>query len=199
MGFASYRGRIMRYTAPGRDLERENFAAGGAERCVAAIWPDLARIMPLYLYPHEWYLLDARLDIYSTRYFPGRRCVGIFCDIWNAVQATRGAWLLWEREGKRIVGDARLYPETEREGMIDFALHAAHRQAAPALLAALLAEAAQRGLRRVRCMISRHDAEKMEDIAAAGFARIETDAATEERFAVFARDVAAPATPPSAS
>jgi len=188
MGFALRNPRIMVCARDEQDYEKRHFAPTPTHSVISAAWPDLARTVPLFVHPHPWYLLDARVKMYSTRYLTTHRCVGTFTDTWQMVRATRGAWFLLEAAGGRIVGSGVLYPEAATGGLADFVVHENHLAAAGMLFDALAGEAVRRGMRRVQMQRSARDGRKAEIARANGF-RLTARAQGTDGFLTLAMDL----------
>ena len=127
-GFRYHVGDGMRYLAPdAADFDRRWFAAGGAATIRDAHWGDLARLCVLYNHPDPAWLIKDPL----SAAFRDTRYESHFVRVLRQLEAGRGAFLVLEASGSRVVGAAAF----RRRGHL---LRAARRHPEPARRTRLL-------------------------------------------------------------
>ena len=79
-----------------------------AEESPATITPGTAAdripMIPLIVCPHDWQVLDANVNVYSTRYATQSSCMGLYPRYEALAEAGRGAWFAAYTDSGRLVG-----------------------------------------------------------------------------------------------
>lgn len=169
-GFRRVAGAIMRHDGPSPIADP--FAPGQATTIRPGAWGDMPGFVRLIAEPLTTTVLDYPRAILSVAAIPARRCVSAFTSIWEDV-ARQGGVMLVLASGRRILGFGTLTPgpgpAREHTATVDFALHDAYADAADALVAGLLDEAAAREITTLEAHIAVTDAGKRAVVDRAGF------------------------------
>lgn len=176
-GFAWHNGSVMRHAFSAGDFESQYFAAGQPAKVRAATWADLPGLTLLAAQPLATVCLDYPRGLLSGRYVTLERCLSNFPVLWYETAARGGllSVLAAPKTGRvlgfgsvtRAAGAARNHTAT-----IDFAVHDHYAAQLPELLAQLLADARDLGVRQFQACIATGDETKLRALRAAGFAEI---------------------------
>jgi len=109
LGFRELVGSVYRR---GEFSAARNFAPGLPTRPHAATWRDMGSILPLYLLPHPCMVMDAAIELPSTRLFAPWRCFRIFWESWQSV-GDAGSWELLENSPGWTVASALARPRSD--------------------------------------------------------------------------------------
>jgi ribosomal protein S18 acetylase RimI-like enzyme len=168
-GFRPLIGDGMRYLTPGReDFDRTYFADAGPAHLRPGTWGDLARVSALYNQPEpDWLVKD-----YPRRVFRDMRYEGHYLRVWKPCSQGRGQVLVLENPLGRVVGIASLvevdsYFEQQIRVLECWACPAYLAQL-PALVEALVEEAARARVEIIQAYVAETDAMKLAILAAAG-------------------------------
>jgi GNAT superfamily N-acetyltransferase len=105
LGFSTITGQLMCRSAGGAD-PFSGFMHGGTTTRSVADWDCLPLLVPLYAWPHDCKLLDADLDIASTRIGHASRCLGLFWNTWRTTLADGGRWEILQNQAGWVVASA---------------------------------------------------------------------------------------------
>ena len=70
-------------------------------------------MIPLIITPHDWWVLDANVELYSTRYIEQNSCMGLYPRYAKLVEQGAGAWFAARTRDGRLVGLASARPDRE--------------------------------------------------------------------------------------
>ena len=65
---------------------------------------DRISMIPLIVCPHDWQVLDANVNVYSTRYATQSSCMGLYPRYAALAEADRGSWFAAYTDAGRLVG-----------------------------------------------------------------------------------------------
>ena len=68
-------------------------------------------MIPLIVAPHDWWVLDANVALYSTRYIEQNSCMGLYPRYAKLVEQGTGAWFAARTRDGRLVGLASARPD----------------------------------------------------------------------------------------
>ena len=169
-GFRYHVGDGMRYLAPdAADFDRRWFAAGGAATIRDAHWGDLARLCVLYNHPDPaWRIKDP-----LSAAFRDTRYESHFVRVLRQLEDGRGAFLVLEASGSRVVGAAAFRREDtfyeQHVATLSLRVARGYFSLAAELLETAAARAAALGIRQLALPVAAEDHEPRRLAAAAGF------------------------------
>lgn len=120
-GFRSFTGNVY---CRGEHALMRDLAPGLPVSAHRAGWADIGRILPLYLLPHPCIVIDAGVELLSTRLAPPWRCFRIFWDTWRSIESG-GDWELLINSAGWAVASAVARPNARPGGgfHLDFVWH----------------------------------------------------------------------------
>ena len=80
-------------------------------------------MIPLIVTPHDWWVLDANVELYSTRYIEQNSCMGLYPRYAKLVEQGAGAWFAARTRDGRLVGLASARPDGEGACQVDGFVH----------------------------------------------------------------------------
>ena len=80
-------------------------------------------MIPLIIAPHDWRVLDANVELYSTRYLEQNSCMGLYPRYAKLVEQCAGAWFAARTRDGRLVGLASARPDGEGACQVDGFVH----------------------------------------------------------------------------
>ena len=80
-------------------------------------------MIPLIVTPHDWRVLDANVELYSTRYLEQNSCMGLYPRYAKLVEQGAGAWFAARSRDGRLVGLASARPDGEGACQVDGFVH----------------------------------------------------------------------------
>ena len=170
-GFRYHVGDGMRYLAPdAANFDRRWFAPGGAATIRDAHWGDLARLCVLYNHPDPPWLVKDPL----SAAFRDTRYERHFVSVLRQIEDARGAFLVLEAAGARVVGAAafRRLDTFHEQHVATLSLRVARGYfgLAADLLETAAVRAATLGIRQLALPLATEDDEPRRLAEAAGFA-----------------------------
>jgi len=128
-------------------------------------------MVPLILTPHDWQVMDANVNILSTRYAIQSSCGGLYPRYERLPADARGAWFAARTDQARVVGLATARLEGPEECLVDGFVHLNYGEAWEPLVEKTIAWARARGAGECRARVSVEDEEKMAMFEPLGFRR----------------------------
>lgn len=175
-GFRDYNGHVMRRLSPGVEeegFERRLFARAEPAGVRPAVWSDVSRVAALYAAPHPWLVQDYQEDLITHPSLTKLRYFSIFPALMLRAERPGGSVQVLETSRKRIVGLAALLPEPapfqEHVGRLDFLIRPEFLDQGQELLAAVLNQAGQGGIRIVEARFASCDEAKVKLARESGF------------------------------
>ena len=169
-GFRYHVGDGMRYLAPAAaDFDQRWFEGGAPATIREAHWGDLARLCVLYNHPDPAWLIKDSL----SASFRDTRYESHFVRVMRQLEAARGAFLVLEAPGSRVVGAVafrRLDTFYEQHvASLSFRVARAYFEQTRELLDAAAARATALGVRQLALMVAADDHEQRHLAQSAGF------------------------------
>ena len=84
---------------------------------------DRLAIIPLIMTPHDEFVLDANLDLFSSRYTVQNSCMGLYSKYDSLGDDGRGAWFVARSERGRVVGLSSVNMDDSHRAQIDGFVH----------------------------------------------------------------------------
>ena len=124
LGFQEVAGRVMRRVAEEHESP-VSLVPGLPVVPRPANWSDIARVVPLYAWPHECLMVESSIGYPSVLIEPPYRCVRIFWELWDATIARSGWWRVLENSGGWLVAGATARSDKESV-QVDYIWHPAY-------------------------------------------------------------------------
>ena len=153
-----------------------DYFKGFRQAVVAPASPhDRIPIIPLLLAPHSWQVLDANAEIYSTKYFTQRSCMGLYRR-YNALTLSGRATIFSARTSEgHVIGLSSAQIDDAGECQIDgFAAEGHHDSWLPLIRAAIEWHETQ-SASKLRVKLSFRDKEKRSLFQSLGFQVVSED------------------------
>ncbi len=125
-------------------------------------------MIPLLHAPHDWQVLDANAEMYSTRCCVQYSCMGLYRRYLAALAGGRGEWFCARTADGRVVGLSTVHVSGAACQLDGFA-HPYFAAAWPDLMAAAMQRGAARGAGECRAVVCVEDEEKRSLFEGLGF------------------------------
>ena len=125
-------------------------------------------MIPLLHAPHDWQVLDANAEMYSTRCSVQYSCMGLYRRYLAALAGGRGEWFCARTADGRVVGLSTVHVSGAACQLDGFA-HPYFAAAWPDLMAAAMQRGAARGAGECRAVVCVEDEEKRSLFEGLGF------------------------------
>ena len=125
-------------------------------------------MIPLLHAPHDWQVLDANAEMYSTRCCVQYSCMGLYRRYLAALAGSRGEWFCARTADGRVVGLSTVHVSGAACQLDGFA-HPYFAAAWPDLMAAAMQRGAARGAGECRAVVCVEDEEKRSLFEGLGF------------------------------
>jgi len=126
-------------------------------------------MVPLIVTPHDWQVMDANVNIFSTRYAIQNSCGGLYQRYEGLLADARGAWFAARTDQARVVGLATARLDESQGCLIDGFVHRNFGEAWEPLIEKTIEWAKARGAGKCRVRASVEDEEKVALFEALGF------------------------------
>jgi GNAT superfamily N-acetyltransferase len=146
-----------------------NFSNSGTIKVKAGTPADRIQIIPLIVTPHDWQVMDANLNIFSTRYVVQRSCMGLYPRYESLCSDGRGAWFAARNDQEQTVGLSTVRFDGSEKCLVDGFVLSKYAGSWEILMQASLSWASAQNIRTCRAKISLEDEEKMSLFEASGF------------------------------
>ena len=125
-------------------------------------------MIPLIVTPHDWWVLDANVELFSCRYCVQHSCMGLFPRYSRRLQ-DRGEFFAASTSDGRAVGLASARLDSSGHCWVDGFLHRNFSEAWEALIAEAANWGTDRGAVVLKARVAREDEEKVERFRDLGF------------------------------
>jgi GNAT superfamily N-acetyltransferase len=118
-------------------------------------------MVPLLVTPHNWQVLDANLDLFSTRYVVQRSCMGLFPRFLRLQSEDQGSWFVAQNDFDQTVGLSSARIDGSGRCHVDGFTHHKYSSAWEDLIHESVSWAADRGSGICMARVSAEDEEKI--------------------------------------
>lgn len=132
---------------------------------------DRIPMIPLLLSPHDWQVLDANTEIYSTRYRVQNSCMGLYPKYSTLTEKQRGTWFSAVSNDGRLLGIATVLLIDGITCQIDGFAHKYHQTCWKPLMQTAMDWAGKKGASLWRATVSIEDEEKQALFESLGFSK----------------------------
>ncbi len=157
LGFGDYRGIVMRYLWSQADrFDAEYWRAEASVEVREVRWGDFPAVQALASVSASMYTYDLPRNLFSSRYVPPERFLGIFPEMMGALGKYGGvACVLVARPAETVVGIAQVRrlpgPARQHLAELDFYVHDNFLEHATTLVRETMLRCRQLPVRRLRC------------------------------------------------
>ena len=138
---------------------------------------DRIPMIPLIVCPHDWQVLDANVNIYSTRYATQSSCMGLYPRYEALAAAACGAWFAAYTDSGRLVGLSTAQLGESNVCQVDGFTHQRYENVFDDLINAAVHWGTRHNADTVYATVSVEDEEKRARFEAVGFHAIGADQA----------------------
>ncbi len=150
------------------DYFRKGSAAAGTT--VAEATPaDRVPMIPLIVCPHDWQVMDANTNVFSTRYATQISCMGLHLRYQRITQKGEGAWYSARTADGRVVGLSTARKSGGGDVQVDGFTHARFAGSWEGLLQAAMEGRVGEGALEYFAVVSVEDEEKQDLFRSLGF------------------------------
>lgn len=149
-----------------------NFSERSAIKVAAGTPADRIPIIPLIVTPHDWQVMDANLDIFSTRYVIQRSCMGLYPRYASLCNNGRGAWFAARNDLKQTVGLSTVRFDGSERCQIDGFVHSKYSGSWEILIQAAIYWASAQGKGVFWARVSVEDEEKISLFETSAFRQV---------------------------
>jgi len=128
-------------------------------------------MIPLIVSPHDWQVMDAQVNIFSTRHACQRSCMGLY-PRYQRLAARGGLWFAAETDDHRTVALATARMDEDGAGQIDGFAHANFPSARAAVIRTAIEWTTEMGTDKVWARLSEEDEEKQRFFESLGFHKV---------------------------
>ena len=146
-----------------------HFDEAGPVLIAEATAADRLGVIPLLVAPHEWQVLDANLQMFSTRYAQQNSCMGLYPRYQAIRDGGRGNWYSARTRDGRVVGLSSVRVHGDGKSQIDAFAHSRHLGCMSSLIENAAQWATSKGAATLQAHVLEDDAAKLELFEQAGF------------------------------
>ncbi len=140
---------------------------------VAAAEPgDRTAIIPLLMSPHDSYVLDANVGIFSPKHALQSSCMGLYPQYQKLRENGGGEWFAARTDDGRVVGLSSVRLDADGTARLDGFAHHCHADGLNALIAQAAEWAAKREAAVLESVVAVADQRKLSHFAAMGFQNV---------------------------
>jgi GNAT superfamily N-acetyltransferase len=126
-------------------------------------------MIPLIVLPHDWLIMDAILDIYSTRYVLQRSCMGLYPRYEKLRADGNGSWFAAKNDYNQTVGLSSARIDVLKRCQVDGFIHYKYKFLWEDLIKEAILWAADQNARACWARLSVEDEEKISMFEASSF------------------------------
>ena len=146
-----------------------HYPTGRAVTVARATSADRIPIIPLLMLPHDSYVLDANVSMFSTRYAVQSSCMGLYPRYQSVRQDNAGDWFTSRSDCGRVVGIASVQLQEDGGARLDGFAHLRYPDSIGLLVDQAAAWCAQHGLSNMEAHIVVDDTDKISLFESSGF------------------------------
>ena len=146
-----------------------DYFAGEGAKVVESSPADRIPMIPLILCPHDWQVLDANTNVFSTRYATQNSCMGLYVRYERVRLSGEGAWFAAKTTEGKVVGLSTARKDEGGAFQIDAFAHVRFSDVWEELAQAAIGKSGELGEGRCYAVVSVEDEEKQSWFKSLGF------------------------------